>query len=111
MIYDSVRSIMNTTENMEHLIINTRYDGITLQYQGVDWFQFNGKVISNIYVSDNSFIGLGNKTEHLLVCRRDASLYNFYREEGRKATHNIIIPLRMSGLCMNGFSLKLVICF
>ena len=77
MIYDSVRSIMNTTENMEHLIINTRYDGITLQYQGVDWFQFNGKVISNIYVSDNSFIGLGNKTEHLLVCRRDASLYNF----------------------------------
>ena len=48
-IYDSVRSIMNTTENMEHLIINTRYDGTTLQYQGVDWFQFNGKVISNIY--------------------------------------------------------------
>ena len=96
-IYDSVRSIMNTTENMEHLIINTRYDGTTLQYQGVDWFQFNGKVISNIYVSDNSFIGLGNKTEHLLVCRRDASLYNFYREEGSLFGTIRFLKLRWEG--------------
>ena len=96
-IYDSVRSIMNTTENMEHLIVNTRYDGTTLQYQGVDWFQFNGKVISNIYVSDNSFIGLGNRTEHLLVCRRDASLYNFYREEGSLFGTIRFLKLRWEG--------------
>jgi len=65
-IYDSVRSIMNTTENMEHLIVNTRYDGTTLQYQDVDWFQFNGKVISNIYVSDNSFIDFSRNIHNII---------------------------------------------
>ena len=65
-IYDSVRSIMNTTENMEHLIVNTRYDGTTLQYQDVDWFQFNGKVISNIYVSDNSFIDFSMNIHNII---------------------------------------------
>ena len=63
----------------------------------MDWFQFNGKVISNIYVSDNSFIGLGNKTEHLLVCRRDASLYNFYREEGSLFGTIRFLKLRWEG--------------
>ena len=96
-VYDSVRSIMNTTENMEHLIVNTRYDNATLQYPGVDWFRFNGAVISNIYVSDNSFIGLGSRTEHLFVCRRDGALYNFYREEGSLFGTIRFLKLRWEG--------------
>ena len=81
-VYDSVTAMMNTTENMEHLVINTRHDDDVMQFAGVDWFSFNGTPISNIFVSGNSFIGLGTNAEHLLVCRRDAAMYDFYREEG-----------------------------
>lgn len=80
--YDSVSAMMNTTENMEHLVVNTRHDDDVMQFEGVDWFSFNGTPISNIFVSGNSFIGLGVNVEHLLVCRRDAAMYDFYREEG-----------------------------
>ena len=55
-VYDSVRSIMNTTENMEHLIVNTRYDGTTLQYPGVDWFQFNGSAYYHIHHISSLFL-------------------------------------------------------
>ena len=81
-VYDSVTAMMNTTENMEHLVINTRHDDDVMRFAGVDWFNFNGTPISNIFVSSNSFIGLGTNAEHLLVCRRDAAMYDFYREEG-----------------------------
>ena len=81
-VYDSVGAMMNTTENMEHLVINTRHDDDVIQFVGADWFNFNGTPISNIFVSGNSFIGLGTNAEHLLVCRRDAAMYDFYREEG-----------------------------
>ena len=80
--YDSVGAMMNTTENMEHLVVNTRHDDDVMQFAGADWFSFNGTPISNIIVSGNSFIGLGTNAEHLLVCRRDAAMYDFYREEG-----------------------------
>ena len=80
--YDSVNSMMNTTENMEHLVVNTKHDDDVMQFVGVDWFKFNGTTISNIFVSGNSFMGLGANTEHLLVCRRDTAMYDFYREEG-----------------------------
>ena len=81
-VYDSVTAMMNTTENMEHLVVNTRHDDDVMQFVGADWFNFNGTPISNIFVSGNSFIGLGTNAEHLLVCRRDAAMYDFYREEG-----------------------------
>lgn len=80
--YDSVGAMMNTKENMEHLVVNTRHDDDVMQFAGADWFNFNGTPISNIFVSGNSFIGLGTNAEHLLVCRRDAAMYDFYREEG-----------------------------
>lgn len=80
--YDSVGAMMNTKENMEHFVVNTRHDDDVMQFAGADWFNFNGTPISNIFVSGNSFIGLGTNAEHLLVCRRDAAMYDFYREEG-----------------------------
>ena len=42
----------------------------------------NDSLMSNVFVSGNSFIGLGANAEHLLVCRRDAAMYSLYREEG-----------------------------
>ena len=48
-VYDSVGAMMNTTENMEHLVINTRHDDDVMQFVGADWFSFNGTPISNIF--------------------------------------------------------------
>ena len=71
-VYDSVGAMMNTTENMEHLVINTRHDDDVIQFVGADWFNFNGTPISNIFVSGNSFIGLGTNAclcaAEMLLC-------------------------------------------
>ena len=95
--YNSLEDMLNTTENMECLVNNTRHDDDTIQFVGVDWFKFNGSLISNIFVSGNSFIGLGANAEHLLVCRRDGALYNFYREEGSLFGTIRFLKLRWEG--------------
>ena len=78
--YNSLEDMMGNRENMECLVNNSRHDDDVMQFVGVDWFKFNNTLISNIFVSGNSFIGLGANAEHLLVCRRDAAMYSFYRE-------------------------------
>ena len=95
--YDSVSAMMNTKENMEHLVVGTKHDDDVMQFVGVDWFNFNGTPISNIFVSGNSFIGLGTNTEHLLVCRRDTAMYDFYRGQSFRCVPFFENPL--GGLC------------
>ena len=95
--YNSLDAMLNTTENMECLVNNSRHDDDTMQFVGVDWFKFNNTLISNIFVSGNSFIGLGTNAEHLLVCRRDAAMYSFYREEGEIYGTYKFLKLRWEG--------------
>ena len=95
--YNSLEDMLNTTEKMECLVNNTRHDDDVMQFVGVDWFKFNGSLISNIFVSGNSFIGLGANSEHLLVCRRDAAIYSFYREEGEIYGVYKFLKLRWEG--------------
>ena len=95
--YNSLDAMLNTTENLECLVNNSRHDDDTMQFVGVDWFKFNGSLISNIFVSGNSFIGLGANAEHLLVCRRDAAMYSFYREEGEIYGTYKFLKLRWEG--------------
>ena len=35
-VYDSVGAMMNTTENMEHLVVSTRHDDDVMRFAGVD---------------------------------------------------------------------------
>ena len=95
--YNSLEDMMGNRENMECLVNNIRHDDDTMQFVGVDWFKFNGSLISNIFVSGNSFIGLGANAEHLLVCRRDAAMYSFYREEGEIYGTYKFLKLRWEG--------------
>ena len=37
--YDSVREMLNVTENMQHLVNNVGHDDDTMTFEGVDWFQ------------------------------------------------------------------------
>ena len=95
--YNSLEDMMGNRENMECLVNNIRHDDDTMQFVGVDWFKFNNTLISNIFVSGNSFIGLGTNAEHLLVCRRDAAMYSFYREEGEIYGTYKFLKLRWEG--------------
>ena len=77
--YSYIEEMLNTTENMQHLVVSTGHDDDTMTFDGVDWFMFNGIKASSLYVSGNSWIGLGANTEQFLVCRRDAKMWDFYR--------------------------------
>ena len=84
--YTSIDDIVAGVENATQLRTNSKQDDGTDTITGVDWFSYNGTVCSNIYVSGNSWIGLGASSEHLKVNRRDAAMWNVWREEGTYST-------------------------
>ena len=95
--YCSLRKMMDSTENMERLVLNTAHDDDVIAADGADWLLFNGERADKIYVSGNSFLGLGKNAEHLLVCRRDTKMYNLYREEATLFGSIKVLKLRWEG--------------
>lgn len=95
--YNSIEEMMNTTENMTQLINNSGQDDNVLTVDGVDWFFFKGTRASTLYVSGNSFIGMGVNAEQLLVCRRDTKLWNLYREEATLFGTYKVLKIRWEG--------------
>lgn len=95
--YEGLEELLNTTLGMEQLVNNVGHDDNTLTFQGVDWFRFNNVIASTLYVSGNTWIGLGNNAEQLLVCRRDTKLWNFFREEGTIFDYYKFLKLRWEG--------------
>ncbi len=84
--YTSIDDIVAGVENATQLRTNSKQDDGTDTITGVDWFSYKGTVCSNIYVSGNSWIGLGAKSEHLKVNSRDAAMWNVWREDGNFVT-------------------------
>lgn len=95
--YESIEEMLSTTENMEHLVVSSGHDDDTMTFAGVDWFMFNGVKVSTLYVSGNSWIGLGVNAEQLLVCRRDAKMWDFYREEATLFGTYRVLKIRWEG--------------
>lgn len=95
--YESIQEMMNTTENMVKLVNNVGHDDDTLTFDGADWFVFNNVKASTLYVSGNSWIGLGSNSEQLQICRRDAKLWNFYREEATLFETYRVLKIRWEG--------------
>lgn len=88
---------LNTTEGMEILVNNVKKDDDTITVPGVDWFRFNGKTALNLYVSGNSWIGIGESAEQLKVCRRDGAMYYLYRQEGMLYNFYKFLKIRWEG--------------
>ena len=80
--YNSVEEIVTSAENATKIRNNSKNDDATDNVTGVDWFTYGGTVCSNIYANGNSWIGLGGQQEDLKVNRRDAAMWNLWREEG-----------------------------
>lgn len=75
---------LDTTDGMT-AIISSRQDEQTNLITGVNWFTFNGKSASNIYVNSNSWISFATNTSgvhDLEIFSRDGQLLYLYRQEG-----------------------------
>ena len=80
--YTSISDIVAGVDNATQIRTNSKNDDDTDTVTGVDWFTYGGTVCSSIYASGNSWIGFGSSSEHLKVNRRDAAMWNLWREEG-----------------------------
>lgn len=89
--YESIASLLEAgTTNMEVIRDNNPNDDNVDSITGVDWFTFNNKVVSTVYVSGNTYFGFGENSEHLKVDRRDAKVYYIWREEGEVHNHKFL---------------------
>ena len=80
--YNSVEEIVAGVANATQLRTNSKQDDGVDTITGVDWFSYAGVACTSLYASGNSWIGLGRSQEDLKVNRRDATMWNLWREEG-----------------------------
>lgn len=99
--YGTIDDILKSTENMA-VLRNSLNDDSTDTIDGVDWFQYNGKTASKLYVSGNSWMGIGENTEHLRIVRRDADLMILRREEGMLWGAFRFLRVRWEGYSVHG---------
>lgn len=100
--YGTVEDILITTDNMTVIRNNSLNDDGVDTIAGVDWFKYNGNTASTLYVSGNSWIGLGANTEQLKVVRRDADLMTLRREEGTLWGTYRFLHVRWEGYSVHG---------
>ena len=93
----TLESVLNTTKGMKAIRNNVKNDDGTDTVTGVDWFMYDGRVCSNIYVSGNNWIGFGASTEHLKICRRDGAVYYVYRQESVLDNGAKFLKIRVEG--------------
>lgn len=99
--YGTIDDILKSTGNMT-VLRNSLNDDSTDTINGVDWFQYNGKTASTLYVSGNSWMGIGENTEHLRIVRRDADLMTLRREEGTLWGSFRFLRVRWEGYSVHG---------
>lgn len=100
--YGAFEEILKSTKNMTILRNNVLQDDGTDTVVGVDWFQYNGKTASTLYVSGNSWIGFGESSEQLKIVRRDTDLYTLRREEGTLFGAYRFLRIRWEGYSVHG---------
>lgn len=110
--YNSLEQLLSSTGNMVQLVKNVGHDDDTMTFTGVDWFKFNGVIANKIYVNGNSYFGFGSSGEQLKVCRRDAKMWNFWREEGTLFNYYRFLRLKWDGYAQyNSTSADAYLCY
>lgn len=98
MNYSSVADIIAAgVTNATIIRNNSKNDDGTDTLTGVSWFTFNNVTASSIYVSGNTWFGIGTNAEQLKVDRRDAASWNVYREEGTLNNEINFLKIRWDG--------------
>ena len=91
-ISNSKRMDQPPTHTLENLLMdrtwmlcqfyNTRKDDDTVAMSLTSTWNYNGVDINTLYVSGNSWIGLGNAYEHIRLNRRDCAIWSLFKQEG-----------------------------
>lgn len=100
--YGTIEDILSSTENMMVLRNNSLQDDGTDTVTGVDWFVYNKKIASALYVSGNSWVGFCSSTEQLQIVRRDTDLMTLKREEGTLWETYRFLRIRWEGYSVHG---------
>lgn len=94
---NSLDEIIGTKDGMEVLVNNSAHDDDTMTFVGADWLSFLGRVVSNLYVSGNSWFGFGVNSVQLAVGNRDTKMWYFYRQEGTIFDYYHFLKVRWEG--------------
>lgn len=95
--YDTVADLLAADVTNMTIVRSSANDDGTDTIEGVDWFEFKGVTANYIYVSGNSWFGLGTNAEQLLINRIDSKCYKLYREEGIAVSNRRFLKIRWDG--------------
>lgn len=95
--YFSIQEVLSGTDNMTFIRNNVGNDSGTDTAPGVSWFLYNSVAAENIYVSGNSWMGIGTNAEQVKVHRRDAMSWTVRREEGTIYGYYRFLRIRWEG--------------
>lgn len=98
--YNSIEDIVASAENATQLVTNTKYDDNSYIISGLPEFvKYKGASVSTIYANGNSWIGFDAESEHFKYNRRDAAMYDLWKEEGTFLGIYRFFRIRWHGMC------------
>lgn len=95
--YITINELFEDTDNMTVVRDNAGNDDGTDTLAGADWFIYNGVTAQNIFVSGNSWMGIGSNAEQVKVHRRDGKVWTIRREEGTIYGYYRFLRIRWEG--------------
>lgn len=97
--YNSIEELVSGIENATQLVSGTKYDDNSYTVDGVPAFvKYKGTSVSTMYANGNSYIGFGTDAEHFKFNRRDAAMYNLWKEEGTYLDTYSFFRIRWGGM-------------
>lgn len=98
--YNSIEELVAGVQNATQLVSGTKYDDNSYTIDGVPAFvKYKGASVSTMYANGNSYIGFGTDAEHFKYNRRDAAMYNLWKEEGTYLNSYSFFRVRWGGMC------------
>lgn len=75
---------------MSCILSNIKKDDAVVSTSSIAW-AYSGSTYNTLYISGNSFIGVGSSSEHILLNRRDAAVYSIYVQSGKVSIGDTVL--------------------
>ena len=97
--YETIEEIVVGVANATQLVTTTKYDENSYTISGLPEFvKYKGVSVSTIYANGNSWIGFDAESEHFKFNRRDAAMYELWKEEGTYLGTYSFFRIRWGGM-------------
>ena len=98
--YETIEELVAGVANATQLVTNTKYDDNSYTISEIPEFvKYKGASVSTIYANGNSWLGFNASEEHFKYNRRDAAMYNLWKEEGTYLDTYSFFRIRWGGMC------------